>query len=280
MLMQGKNVLTWQKRKLTIENRGSDNFCNPRSFIMNKKTEIVKSIILTLLVATSVVLFTNSWIRQWDYEGGTTLISKITGRLGFFSDFGNVNSTDIISPSSVVLTSGAKRIILNKGTEEFSSTYGEALSVFLSVSSPEKESVEIPEDKWFYAQKNHSVYMDFGVNIKDSVFELGSGCYVPEKVKHISSVVLTTNGSATNKLVVYYYDGVSSKYYMQETSESAEPIDELLSKKRGYKNIPLAAELGFNSKPEDESYGQQITIEGNVPIILEGGESSTPIYKT
>ena len=41
MLMQGKNtgnpdglpsILTWQKRKLTIENRGSDNFCHPRRF--------------------------------------------------------------------------------------------------------------------------------------------------------------------------------------------------------------------------------------------------------
>ena len=38
MIMQGKNtgnpdglpsILTWQKRKLTIENRGSDNFCHP-----------------------------------------------------------------------------------------------------------------------------------------------------------------------------------------------------------------------------------------------------------
>ena len=38
MLMQGKNtgnpdglpsILTWQKRKLAIENRGSDNFCHP-----------------------------------------------------------------------------------------------------------------------------------------------------------------------------------------------------------------------------------------------------------
>ena len=117
------------------------------------------------------------------------------------------------------------------------------------------------------------------MNIKNSVFELGSGCYVPEKVKHVSSVVLTTNGSATNKLVIYYRDGILNKYYMQETSESAEPVEELLNKKRGYKNIPLAAELGFNSKPEDDSYGQKITIEGNVPIILEGGESSSPIYK-
>ncbi|MBQ7109506.1 MAG: hypothetical protein IJN99_03995, partial [Clostridia bacterium] len=39
MLMQGKNagnpdglpsILTWQKRKLTIENRGSGNFCHPK----------------------------------------------------------------------------------------------------------------------------------------------------------------------------------------------------------------------------------------------------------
>ena len=37
--MQGKNtgnpdglpsILTWQKRKLTFENRGSDNFCHPK----------------------------------------------------------------------------------------------------------------------------------------------------------------------------------------------------------------------------------------------------------
>ena len=39
MLMQGKSagntvglpsILTWQKRKLTIENRGSYNFCHPK----------------------------------------------------------------------------------------------------------------------------------------------------------------------------------------------------------------------------------------------------------
>jgi len=38
-IMQGKNtgnpdglpsILTWQKRKLTFENRGSDNFCHPK----------------------------------------------------------------------------------------------------------------------------------------------------------------------------------------------------------------------------------------------------------
>ena len=49
MLMQGKNagnpdglpsILTWQKRKLTIENRGSDNFCHPKGDVLieqNKK---------------------------------------------------------------------------------------------------------------------------------------------------------------------------------------------------------------------------------------------------
>ena len=43
MLMQGKNggnpdglpsILTWQKRKLTIENRGSDNFCHPKALLL------------------------------------------------------------------------------------------------------------------------------------------------------------------------------------------------------------------------------------------------------
>ena len=39
MVVQGKNagnpdglpsILTWQKQKLTFENRGSDNFCHPK----------------------------------------------------------------------------------------------------------------------------------------------------------------------------------------------------------------------------------------------------------
>ena len=43
MLMQGKNtgnpdglpsILTWQKRKLAIENRGSDNFCRPKRWLI------------------------------------------------------------------------------------------------------------------------------------------------------------------------------------------------------------------------------------------------------
>ena len=47
MLMQGKNtgnpdglpsILTWQKRKLTIENRGSDNSCHPRMITYEKNS--------------------------------------------------------------------------------------------------------------------------------------------------------------------------------------------------------------------------------------------------
>ena len=42
MVVQGKNagnpdglpsILTWQKQKLTFENRGSDNFCHPKESV-------------------------------------------------------------------------------------------------------------------------------------------------------------------------------------------------------------------------------------------------------
>ena len=44
MVVQGKNtgnpdglpsILTWQKQKLTFENRGSDNFCHPKISIFS-----------------------------------------------------------------------------------------------------------------------------------------------------------------------------------------------------------------------------------------------------
>ena len=55
MLMQGKNagnpvglpsILTWQKRKLTIENRGSDNFCHTtyyNSHLLKSQSKNIKN---------------------------------------------------------------------------------------------------------------------------------------------------------------------------------------------------------------------------------------------
>ncbi len=246
---------------------------------MNKKTEIVKSIILTLLVAMSVVLFANTWVSQWDYSEGGSILSIITSKTGLFGGSGNSDdSTDIFTPATVMLTSGAKRIIVDKGTEKFSSMYGDILSVFLSYNDVSENAEETTEEQWYYQQKNHSIYVDFGINIKREVLNYALGCAVPDNVKTVSSVVFTTNGSATNKLVVYYYNGLENKYYMQATSESAEPIEKLLSNVKGYENIPLAVELGFNTSPE-EGFGGQITINGSVPIILESGEAPKPLYK-
>ena len=47
---------------------------------------------------------------------------------------------------------------------------------------------------------------------------------------------------------------------------------------RGYENIPLAVELGFNTTPE-EGYGQQLVIYGNNVIDLEGSSEKVPEYK-
>ncbi len=64
MLMRGKNagnpdglpsILTWQKRKLTIENRGSDNFCHPTHIILDFYTSVNNSLSLCCTIFNDVV---------------------------------------------------------------------------------------------------------------------------------------------------------------------------------------------------------------------------------
>ncbi len=250
---------------------------------MSKKTEIVKSIALTVLVAMSIVLFANSWVTEWSQSDNETdtVISKIISWAGLENLFGYsgevLPGTDIIAPATVVFTYGTKRIITNKGTDMYSNTYGDILSVFSCVGKPADAAVETDSEEWYYAQKNQSVYLDYGVSLKRRVLEAGIGENLPSELSAVDSVVFASNDSATNKLVIFFHDPETEKFYKLLTTESAKGVERILQSLRGYKNIPLAAELGFNSSPE-EGYGQQLVINGNNIINLEEERSAVPNY--
>jgi len=251
---------------------------------MSKKTEVVKSIALTVLVAMSVVLFANSWVIEWshsDSESGNPIRRFLAwaGIDGWFGLKGETLSvTDVVTPASVHFTSGAKRIVVNKGTDMYSDTYEDILSILLYAEDYRDSAVEVEAEEWFYTQKNTAIFVDYGIALKREVMETGIGCKLPSELKTVDSVVLTSNDSATNKLVVYFHDPQTSKFYKVLTDKSAKDVNSVLSSLRGYKNIPLAVELGFNATPE-EGYGQQLIIYGNNVIDLEGASESIPQYK-
>ena len=251
---------------------------------MSKKTEFVKSIALTVLVIMSVVLFANSWVIEWSHSDSENEnpLRRFLVWAGVESWFGfkgeTLPGTDIVAPAAVYFTSGTKRIVVNKGTDMYSDTYEDILSVLLYVNDYVEQAEEIDADEWFYTQKNSSIYLDYGVALKREVLETGIGCKLPRSMKTVDSVVLTSNDSATNKLVAYFHDPESSKFYKVMTDKSAKGITSVLSGLKGYKNIPLAVELGFNATPE-EGYGQQLIIYGNNIIQLEGVSETVPEFE-
>ncbi len=250
---------------------------------MSKKTEIVKSIALTVLVAMSIVLFANSWVREWSHSDSKNNITlgrffAWSGIEKWFGYKGEVlPGTDIIAPSSVIFTSGAKRIVLNKGTDMYSKTYEDILSILLYADGFADSASEINSEEWYYVQRNKAIYLDYGVAFKREILETGIGYSLPSEIYSVDSVVLTSNDSATNKLVIYFHDPVESKYYKVLTDKSASAVAGILSSMKGYKNIPLAEELGFNTAPQ-EGYGQQLAINGNNVIDLETAGEKLPVY--
>ena len=244
--------------------------------IMSKRIELIKSIALILLILLSIVLFANSWVREWSYSDSEndTLLRRLVSSVGFGDFFGYASQppsgTDIIAPSTVILTSGTKRVILNKGTEGYADNYSDILSVLLCAENPDGAVKSVSAEEWFSAQKTQAIYLNYGMNIKRQVLETTLGCSLPSELGSISSIVLTSNSSATNKLVIYFRDGVADSFYKLLTRDSARSVEDILSRNKGYSNTPLAVELGFNSSPE-EGISQQIVIDGNAVINLEGG---------
>ncbi len=246
---------------------------------MSKKTEIVKSVVLTVLVAMSIVLFADSWVKEWSHSD-----SKNDSALRRFFAWTGIDSllsyegdtlpeTDIIAPSTVIFTSGAKRIIVKKGTEMYSDTYEDILSILLYAEGFSDSVDEIGAEEWYYVQKNQSIYLDYGVTFKRETLELGIGCALPTEISSVDSALLTSNDSATNKLVIYFHDPEKEKFYKILTDKSAKAVERILAEQRGYKNIPLAEELGFNTATEE---GRQLAINGNTVIDLEGSKESLP----
>lgn len=241
---------------------------------MNKKTELVKSIALAFLVCLSVVLFANSWMREWESSEGKegNLIDRFIFAIGqgrvFGDDAVKADGSEIIAPSSVILTSGAKRVILNKGTEMYNSCYGDILSVLLCLSG-EANAEEVSSAQWYSAFKTQGIFLNYGISVKKSVFENALGLTLPEPVSEVTSLLLTSNDSVTNKLVFYFYNNNGSeKYYKLQTGKSAREIQNILSSADGYTNIPIAAELGFDTSSGESA---QAVINGNTVIDLEGG---------
>ena len=238
---------------------------------MNRKKELLKSTVLTLLVVISIVLFANSWVSEWTYSDNENLIQHFASAVGiggFFRGEAEIpDGYDVISPASIIYTSGAKRIIFDKGTDMYDSVYDGILSVLLYASSQYPvETVSAAE--WYSAQKTQGIYLDYGINLKRRVLENSIGFTLPDEIDSIGSVVLTSNDSATNKLVMYFHNEKTDEFYKLITPESARVIEKLLSEQEGYENIPLADELGFNTSPGDE-IGQQLIIDGNTVINLE-----------
>ena len=246
---------------------------------MNKKTELLKSTLLALLVATSVVLFANSWLNKpssGENENLITQFASAVGLGGFFNnEIGLTSGTDVISPVSIIYTSGAKRVIFNKGTDMYNSVYGNILSVLLCAENG-THNEKVSSSEWYSAQKTQGIYLNYGVSFKRKVFEKGTGCPLPEEIKNVSAAVLTSNDSATNKLVIYIYDYTEGEFYKLLTSVSARTVEKLLSDADGYTNIPIAEELGFST---DSEINQQIVIDGNAVINLEQQKLQNILFK-
>ena len=239
---------------------------------MNRKKEILKNITLSFLVISSLVLFAGSWLREWsgidknNENFINTLASKV-GLSGFFGDsIDYPNGSDVVAPASIVLTSGAERVILNKGTDMYSSKYGDILSILLSLKS--ERCVEVNSSEWFSSNKSQAIYLDYDINYHREVFMSALDIPLPPEIASVSGIILASNDSATNKLVAYIHDDTEDKYYKISTNKSARNVKSLLSSVSNYKNIPFATELGFNTAA-DEDIKQQVIINGNVPIDLE-----------
>lgn len=244
------------------------------------KKENLKTIILTLLIFSSVILSVQIWLLNpvWSdnlnpSEFFTKLFSKDEEGLTI-KDTGALNS--IFSPRSFLLTYNDGRIILNtteQNGKEIRGAFNNAIKSALNTSS----YAEISEDDWQSTLRTNSIYADYSVPISCRAFIsfLDGTQTVNVPINSFNQAVVSMDrigpssyiclrNSKENKQVKISLANIESLSSLYENYS--------LSEKQSYS---YAFEINLDKKVDDTNVQQTVLMDSYVLIPVEPVKMNT-----
>lgn len=233
------------------------------------KKEFLKTVVLTFLVISSLVLSANIWYEKelWsmDYSSFVYSLKNILRRDSGsnFSDIDELMRLCKFSPEFVSFTYGSKKMILYDASPGFSEAYQTASELLFSL---EKEGgmVSVTDEEYLSAYKTNSMMLKFPSDISlqelmnrdDAFFDLA-------KEAKVSALVVGIDDSQTNYLT--FRDTITGHAYRMpvKCNVNTESIRQKIEASN--QNASFAFELNFDRKQDN---AERILFQRLVPITL------------
>lgn len=237
------------------------------------KKENLKTIILTLLIFSSVILSIQIWILS-------PVWSDSQNPSAFFKDFFlkedglTINDTgalgSVFSPRSFVLTFNDGRIILNttdKDGKDVRSAFNDAIKIALSSGS----FSEVAESDWQSMLRSNSIYADYSVPVSLKAFSsfLGSNLNSELTLTSFNQAVITVDSISPVSYICFRNSKENKQLRVQ--LQNTDALYELFNEnaKKTKESYSYAFEMNLDKKVTDTSVQQTVLMDSYVLLPVE-----------
>ena len=234
--------------------------------------ERIKSCLLVLLVASSIVLTLNMWINGKLWPNGYNFFSNITNYLSSYNKSYYLSKENISYPEKIIINNLEQRSLYTHTSKQYPEIVDTVLSV-IKQSISKYEFTESDNAEWNTALSGSSVYVSYPVAY-DTTLICGILDITPMSIKtnSVQEFILVPSVDANSSAVtVYTKDFDTKKVYKAIITADVNIIHNIIQAyaTNSLNLLPYSFELNFD-RSEDASVEQKVVIDPTVTLRLEG----------
>lgn len=234
--------------------------------------ERIKSCLLVLLVASSIVLTLNMWINGKLWPNGYNFFSNITNYLSSYNKSYYLSKENISYPEKIIINNLEQRNLYTHTSKQFPEIVDPVLSV-IKQSISKYEFAESDSAEWNTALSGGSVYVSYPVAY-DTTLLCGILDITPMGIRTKSVqefIIVPSVGANSSAVTVYTKDFDTKKVYKTMITADVNIIHNIIETyATGSLNLlPYSFELNFD-RSEDASVEQKVVIDPTVTLRLDG----------
>lgn len=252
-----------------------------------KRREFFKTLILTLLVISSVILASKIWFNEelWsdDYNSFSykpTFFSKLFSFFGKEAAVSSLDYNQIFFPKQFMISKGENSVLI-KPTDNSYNNFSEDIKQLLSDMFKSFSINSVTEDEFKKACRSASVFVDFynytSLNMLGDYFDAANDSQT-ESINGVRQLLISVEGPS-----VYLRNSTDKKVYRidfkADTTSLSKRMESALSRsKNAGKLYTFAFENSFDVPAEDSEASSRLLFEPYIIINID--ESSLPATET
>ncbi len=234
--------------------------------------ERIKSCLLVMLVASSIVLTLNMWINGKLWPNGYNFFSNITNYLSYGNKSYYLSKENISYPEKIIINNLEHRNLYTHTSKEYPEITAPVLSV-IKQSISKYEFVESDNAEWNTALSGSSVYVSYPVAY-DTALICGILDVTPMDIntKSVQEFIIVPSVDANSSAVtVYTKDFDTKKVYKTIITTDVNIIRNIIETyaTHSLNLLPYSFELNFDIS-ENMAVEQKVVIDPTVTLRLDG----------